>query len=109
MNLSNRILTLLTEEDHETKPEDYTQASYVFDRTFNNGDYIRTKKGFKVVYRIYDETSHEIKIDNDHIWAFSRNGIDWKLVKGRLQYKDIEDRPIDVAKLIGKLADEGGE
>ena len=63
----------------------------------------------KKVYKIDTNKTHEIKIDNDHIWAFSRNGIDWKLVKGRLPYKDIEDRPIDVAKLIGKLADEGGE
>ena len=53
MNIAKSILNNLYEEDHERKPEDYTKASDRFDDIFLDGDYYYSKKGLRLVYRIY--------------------------------------------------------
>ena len=108
MSLYHKIVSNLYEMDHEDKPEDYTYASPMFDDIFLNGDYLKSDSGIKVVYRKYDEDTHEIKpvgLDN-YYWASSRDGEVWKIVYNRQIVDEKEGRPIDIAKYIGNLNEE---
>ena len=122
MKLNESILKNLNEIDHESKHEDYTQASDKFDEIFSDGDYIRSEKGHRIVYRIYDNELHQITVSNpydlneDYYSAQSKDGYNWKIFEKRnvYPYKNkvnwpIEDRqgePIEIAKYIGKLNDD---
>ena len=48
--LYHEIKSKLNEMDHETKPEDYTNASSSFDDIFLDRDYIRSKSGHTIVF-----------------------------------------------------------
>lgn len=102
------IISKLNEEDHEKKPEDYTNASYLFRDTFLNGDYIRSSKGYSMVHIIQDDGSHVIKpkdTDNEMYNAYSKDGIDWQIALGRTPKYTKEGKPIDIAKYLIKLND----
>lgn len=122
MKLNESILKNLNEIDHETRHEDYTNASREFDDIFLDGDYIYSDNGHCITYRIYDNGNiHQINVSNpydlneDYYFAQSKDSYNWKIFGKRnvYPYKDkvncpIEDRqgePIEIARYIGKLND----
>ena len=119
-SISREIMSLL-EADHESKREDFTQASRDFDEIFLDGDYIYTKdKHHRVVYRIYDDTTHSIIVSNahdrneDYPQAQSKDGYNWKIFE-KVSVQDIgkryeptqevQGKPIKIAYIIAELAD----
>lgn len=97
------VIKYLNEEDHERKPEDYSNASRNFDDIFLNGDMITSNDGTKIVYNIYDENNHQI--NSDTYSAFSKDGHSWKVAKDRQPIEDIEGTPIEVARHIKDMID----
>lgn len=122
MKLNESILKNLNEIDHETRHEDYTDASREFDDIFLDGDYIYSDSGHRIVYRIYDDGNiHQINVSNhydlneDYYSAQSKDGYNWKIFEKRYVYphkhkvnrpfRDKQGEPIEIAKYIGKLND----
>lgn len=112
MNVSSKIIKVLTEMalDHEKKPEDYTNASNKFDDIFLDGDYYTSDSGIRFVYKIYDETNHQINLPNkvEHgFWAISKDGYNWKIVeKNKDRNTPIDEKqgePIDIAKYLADI------
>lgn len=96
----------LIEEDHERKPENYTNASHSFDDTFLNGDYLKSDKGYTMTHIIQDDGSHIIKADKDDMYnAYSKDGVEWQIALGRTPKHTKEGKPIVIAKYLIKLND----
>lgn len=98
------ILNKLCEEDHEKKPEDYTNASSTFDDIFLDGDFIRDVTGNKITYHILDDGSHNLISEKKEFYnAYSKDGYVWKIARNRQVVDEVEGEPIDVAKLLGNM------
>lgn len=95
------IINILNEEDHENKPENFSQASKNFDDIFLNGDYI-TVDGLTAKYTINDGY-HMIKIDDMDYSAHSRDGEHWQIANDRTPIDEKDGKPIDIAKYIIEL------
>lgn len=106
--LLNNIGYNISEADHIDKSENYTNASSNFNDIFLNGDYITTPSGLVVKYTINGD-SHEIKIDNNHQWAYSKDGYNWVLAVNRKPIRNVTGTPIEVAHMVADLAEEQHE
>lgn len=98
------IINRLNEEDHERKPEDYTNASEKFDDIFLDGDFITDVTGNKITHRILDDGSHNLISHNKDFYnAYSKDGYVWKIARNRQVVDEVEGEPIDIAKLLGNM------
>lgn len=104
--LYHEIKSKLNEMDHETKPEDYTNASSSFDDIFLDGDYLYSNLGTRVTYKIIDDNNHQLLSDEGGDYnAFSNDGYHWKIALRRQPVDEVEGKPVDVAKYICNLND----
>ena len=104
MSLSSKIINNLYEADHMDKPENYTGVSQEFDNTFYNNDYIYSKNGLRIVFRIYDEDSYELAVDSeDGYSAVSNDGYKWEIIKNRQMIDEKEGEPIEIARYLAEI------
>ena len=106
--LYHEIKSKLNEMDHETKTEDYTNASSSFDDIFLDRDYIRSKSGHTIVFIEIDKDAYEVRDSKGYngLWAYSKDTYNWTLLKGKRSInKTITGSPIEIARYIADWYD----